>query len=805
MNSPSKSGSPVARLFDELNLAELSEDQSVLLENHVRPARFCAGETFVLEEGEVEDEVFLILSGSAVLKRILDGETLRIANLGPGDVAGEAHLLSGDAGTDHIVATEPVEVLSISRAALEKENPDTEPLLRALELRLKAARLRAATSLSHLEGDAILEVAGDIEEEDVPASTVLLACGEAPEAMTFLWSGRAEVVSGEGENRRVVAELLPGDSYGEDALLGGAIPTPSELTIEAATDIKLFHIKPEVLDRVIADHPESGAEIERQIDGLDIVAFLRCSGAFAGGDTTTLRKLAAAMEAKQYPAGTEIVREGEEGDSYYLVSRGRVHLDTDETEAVKVMDELGPGDGFGAEVLLGEGTYAFSATATEDTVLLALDGEVFHAVVRDDVRVLGRVSETLTRRQLPRRIEKWSAVLQETAEGEILYVIKDEERGRYYKLSERGYFLWEQMDGNATVRDLVMAYTLRYKTFSVEQVIGLVEALREAGFVHTQVVGRDLLPGERSPLLARMGALARRALYFTVPVKGFDPVVTVVYNSIGWILYTKLSLVLFAVLALSGLGVSAYLFFGGALPSWQPAAGWGILSYYGLIAALILVHEACHALTVKSYGREVRRAGFGFIFGTPFLYIDTSDMWMDSRRPRIAVSWAGPYLHLILGGVAAWSLLLFPELRESSVVVTLLVINYLFVIANLFPLLEFDGYYMLMDYLEIPRLRNKAVSFVGRQFMQPTSPLRWSRVEKIFVGFGVVSGAYMIFVTFQLLLLANVFVGHYAALVVGPVFGSIIGWTTGFALTLLLLWPSLGGIARSLRRKAAPG
>ncbi|MDP9438912.1 MAG: PqqD family peptide modification chaperone [Actinomycetota bacterium] len=794
---------PLAILHAKLGLDVPLKNIAGALEEAVHPVRFSAGEALVLEEGEVEDEMFLILEGMVRLERSTGYRATTVAILGPGEVAGEAHLLHGDAGTDRVVALKPVEALAISRTALEKaaSEPGAELLLRVLELRSKAARLKASTPLSALQGPALLELAGRIEEEHSPAGSVLLAPNEEPGRMTFLRAGSASVLAGEEDDRRVVAELLPGDSFGEAALLGGAagLAPHAPLAVEAATDVELYHLWPEVLDRVLAEHPEAGAAIERQVAGLSVVAFLRHSGPFAGCDTATLHHLAAAMEERSYLAGADLVREGEEGHAYYLVTRGRVRLDVDETDGVKELDTLEPGGGFGAGVLLGEGPYTFTATAIEETGVLALKGDVFREVVEEHGNVFRRVRESLSKHELPMRIADWSAARQETAEGEVLYVIKDEERGRYYKVSERGFFLWEQMDGNTSLRDLVMAYTLRYKSFSVEGVIGLVEALKQAGFVRVQGMGQSLLKrGEIPAPLVRLGHALRGLLYFTVPLRGFDPAVSALYRWAGWVLYTRFVLLLFATLAASGLGVSGYLLFSDALPSWQPAADWGFVAYYGLLAGLIVLHELSHALTVKSYGREVRRAGFGFVFATPFLYVDTSDMWMDTRRARIAVSWAGPYMHLIFGSAAAWALLLVPGLRENGFAVTFLVVNYLFVVANLFPLLEFDGYYMLMDYLEVPSLRQKALAFVGGQLRRPTSPLRWSRIEKIFAGFGLISGVYVVFIVFQLLLFARFFVGYYAGILLGSTTGSVVGWVVGALLALLLLWPSVKGWRRNV-------
>jgi putative peptide zinc metalloprotease protein len=58
---------------------------------------------------------------------------------------------------------------------------------------------------------------------------------------------------------------------------------------------------------------------------------------------------------------------------------------------------------------------------------------------------------------------------------------------------------------------------------------------------------------------------------------------------------------------------------------------------------------------------------------------------------------------------------------------------------NLNPLLEWDGYFMLMDFLEIPQLRRKALDFVSRELPKRLLQGRrtLSRQEVIFTVFGL--------------------------------------------------------------------
>lgn len=73
------------------------------------------------------------------------------------------------------------------------------------------------------------------------------------------------------------------------------------------------------------------------------------------------------------------------------------------------------------------------------------------------------------------------------------------------------------------------------------------------------------------------------------------------------------------------------------------------------------------------------------------MFVDTTDMWLGTRKQRIAVSWAGPYTGLIIGSVCAIIIAIFP----SSVVTPLLFqaafLAMLSVLMNMDPLLEWDG------------------------------------------------------------------------------------------------------------------
>src|SRR6185436_8942847 len=125
------------------------------------------------------------------------------------------------------------------------------------------------------------------------------------------------------------------------------------------------------------------------------------------------------------------------------------------------------------------------------------------------------------------------------------------------------------------------------------------------------------------------------------------------------------------------------------------------------------LHESGHALTVKHYRRSLRAGGLMLYFGMPAFFVDTSDIWRSPRHARMLVSAAGPMSDLFVGGLAALLVLLRPgDTLLNSIAYKLAFTCYIATLFNANPLLELDGYYILVDWLRLPDLRRRALEFV---------------------------------------------------------------------------------------------
>ena len=126
-----------------------------------------------------------------------------------------------------------------------------------------------------------------------------------------------------------------------------------------------------------------------------------------------------------------------------------------------------------------------------------------------------------------------------------------------------------------------------------------------------------------------------------------------------------------------------------------------------------LLHELAHAMVIKRYGGEVRETGIAFLVLVPNPYVDASAAIMFCNKyQRMLVSFAGILVELSMAALA--TIVWFNSeglLRDAALSVMILgTVSTLVFNGN--PLLKFDAYYMLVDWLEIPNLATRSRQYV---------------------------------------------------------------------------------------------
>lgn len=386
----------------------------------------------------------------------------------------------------------------------------------------------------------------------------------------------------------------------------------------------------------------------------------------------------------------------------------------------------------------------------------------------DETLMLSRPTESIFAQQVrardltsyhPRKIQGYALKKLADARGETYWILKNLRTDAYLRLTEEQVFLWEQMDGKVNVQDIAVAYMLKYGKLAIGGLLVLLDQLQQKGFIEPLVniygsVDQSMAQRRANVLWRR---IVRGIFNTEFSIGGIDGLIARSYQRIGKYLFAPVvQWIMLVVMAAGGaafVGLALGLINRDAALIGGAGAVVGVITLYVLQFVTLMIHEWAHALATKHYGREVRRGGFLIYMGMPAAFVDTTDIWMEPRRPRIVVSWAGPHSGFFLGGLASLIMLAVPGGFVSGVLFQFAFLTYMTSFMNLNPLLKLDGYYILMDWLEIPRLREKSLAFIGKPLRDKLREGRGlTRDEKIFAVFGALSGLWTLIAMMALLL-----------------------------------------------------
>ncbi len=377
------------------------------------------------------------------------------------------------------------------------------------------------------------------------------------------------------------------------------------------------------------------------------------------------------------------------------------------------------------------------------------------------IQPLGQAAEHLQVRLRPDLV-----VQPQFYEGMTHYVIKDPLALKYFRFKIEEYFLLQQFDGKQTLQDVKKAFEKKYRpqTISIEDLTRFVAQLHEAGIIliDSPEQAKVLIRRRKKNRWRRIWSFFANILFIKIPVIDPERLLTGMYPYFRW-LYTKTFIAVSVLSMLTALSLVLFNWktFYDKLPDFQSFFNWWtILSFWVCLAIVKIIHEFGHGLTAKHFGGEVHEMGMLFLVLTPALYCDVTDSWLlPNKWSRIWISAAGIYVECFLASLATFVWWYSqPGLLNSLAMATMFICSVNTILFNANPLLRYDGYYVLADWLEIPNLRIKSTQFFAYLMQEKVlglevpvqSYLPKSR-RALFVTYAITSYVYRWFVTFAIL------------------------------------------------------
>jgi len=243
--------------------------------------------------------------------------------------------------------------------------------------------------MKHLENSQIKEIVDCMYPMDYAKGSLIIKEGDIGSIVYVMEEGKVEV-SREG---KFLSVMSAGKLFGELAILYNCQRTA---TIKAATDCKLWAIERACFQTIMM---RTGL-----IKQSEYTAFLKSVPTFVHLPEETLIKIADVLEEYSYKEGEYIIRQGAVGDTFFIISKGRVKVTKKDEKGTeeKFIRNLHKGDFFGEKALSGEEVRTANIVADEGEGVkcLVIDRDSFLQLISSLEEIKKRYVDLPARKQI---------------------------------------------------------------------------------------------------------------------------------------------------------------------------------------------------------------------------------------------------------------------------------------------------------------------------------------------------------------------------------------------------------------------
>ncbi|XP_029588849.1 cGMP-dependent protein kinase 1 isoform X1 [Salmo trutta] len=269
-----------------------------------------------------------------------------------------------------VMAPEPIpeDQQEIMKTKVEKTVSETSLIVKAIQKN---------DFLSRLDDEQITMMVELLVAINFKPGNDVIKEGTEGDSMYIVAAGEL-LVSQADRNLRT---LTCGDVFGELAILYNCKRTA---TVKAKTVVRLWFMERQMYRTIMTNKSKKKRE--------QLMGFLKTSQTLKALNDSQLSKIIDSMEEVKYQNNDVIVREGAEGNTFYIILKGEVKVTKKLNGQEKQIRKMGKGEHFGELALIREILRTATCTAVGPVTCFSIDKEVFeetipieHLELHDDI------------------------------------------------------------------------------------------------------------------------------------------------------------------------------------------------------------------------------------------------------------------------------------------------------------------------------------------------------------------------------------------------------------------------------------
>lgn len=278
--------------------------------------------------------------------------------------------------------------------------------------------LRKLVPLNALNPEHFSELIGKVKTDTVTKGRYAFKKGDQDKASVYIIEGVVELLNEAGD---VLKQIKAGE---DDAIHPLAPLQPRQLSARVVEDATFARVDSDLLDLMLTWDQTGSYDVvelddESEDESGDWMTKLLQTKAFHRIPPANLQTMFMTMEAVSYKNGDAVIKQGEEGDYFYIISSGKCQVvrETPNKPEGVPLATLNEGDSFGEEALISDSKRNATIRMATDGTLMRLSKEDFNTLLKEPLmktvsfeqakEMVAKGAQLLDVR-LPNEFEKWN-------------------------------------------------------------------------------------------------------------------------------------------------------------------------------------------------------------------------------------------------------------------------------------------------------------------------------------------------------------------------------------------------------------
>lgn len=323
-------------------------------------------------------------------------------------------------------------------------------------------------------------------EKEAKKGDIIVKVGSITDDIYLIVSGKVEVISriisGNHYTNLPVAVLQKGEAIGLAESRISAKQGLRTSTVRAITDVLLLCI-PLLKFEEFFESSSLYSNLPSIFLQSKILIFLKQIEPFLTLESDEIQWIGDRVKEEAYPKGSVIFNQGEEGDKCYFIESGTVEiLYTDKNGNEVHLDTLNRQDIFGEIAVLTNSPRTATAKVLSNCKLLVLERKHLQTIINRNKQTHASISSLIERRNRPLVHSNTKVFQEQAADGEKFWILRNPKNAQFYRLTEMGWFVWQQIDGKNSDEKICQAYKAKYNS-DIDYPKKLLIDLHDQGFI----------------------------------------------------------------------------------------------------------------------------------------------------------------------------------------------------------------------------------------------------------------------------------------------------------------------------------